>query len=291
MTNPVPITMPEMERLAHSFAKSGLFGIRTSDQALSLMAIAQAEGMHPAIAARDYHIIQGKPALKADAMLARFQNNGGKVEWHEYTDQRVAATFSHPSGGSVIIDWDMPRAKAAHLGARDIWKTYPRQMLRARVISEGIRTVFPGIAVGMYTPEEVQDFDERPMRTKSIDVVPKNVTIEDISPPKVELRQAKIAAPINPATGDATPQMLAVPVKKDGETADWLSWALGYAEALKLAADNVAFEQWVVLNFDHLGSIYHAAPKLHKKLLLTIEKRRKELAPVDAKEAEEVQAA
>jgi hypothetical protein len=32
-------------------------------------------------------------------------------------------------------------------------------MLRARVISEGIRTVYPGVAVGIYTPEEVNDFD------------------------------------------------------------------------------------------------------------------------------------
>jgi hypothetical protein len=35
-------------------------------------------------------------------------------------------------------------------------------MLRARVISEGIRTVFPGVAVGVYTPEEVADFDVKP---------------------------------------------------------------------------------------------------------------------------------
>jgi hypothetical protein len=31
-------------------------------------------------------------------------------------------------------------------------------MLRARVISEGIRTVYPGVLTGEYTPEEVMDF-------------------------------------------------------------------------------------------------------------------------------------
>jgi hypothetical protein len=30
-------------------------------------------------------------------------------------------------------------------------------MLRARCISEGIRTVFPGVVVGTYTPEEAED--------------------------------------------------------------------------------------------------------------------------------------
>ena len=31
-------------------------------------------------------------------------------------------------------------------------------MLRARCVSEGIRSVYPGCVVGVYTPEEIQDF-------------------------------------------------------------------------------------------------------------------------------------
>jgi hypothetical protein len=38
-------------------------------------------------------------------------------------------------------------------------------MLRARVISEGIRTVYPGCVVGVYTPEEVGDFEPRSSNT------------------------------------------------------------------------------------------------------------------------------
>ena len=39
-----------------------------------------------------------------------------------------------------------------------MWVKFPRQMLRSRVVSEGIRTVDPGAVCGAYTPEEVQDF-------------------------------------------------------------------------------------------------------------------------------------
>ena len=152
------VSVTDIEKMALAVAKSGLFGIRTPEQAVSLMLIAQAEGLHPAIAARDYHIIQGKPALRADAMLARFQQNGGKVEWTKYTDQAVAAKVSHPAGGSVEIEWTIQMAERAGLLSRNpTWKAYPRQMLRARVISEGIRTVFPNVAVGVYTAEEVAD--------------------------------------------------------------------------------------------------------------------------------------
>jgi hypothetical protein len=136
------------------------------------MLIAQAEGRHPASAAIDYNIIQNKPSLKADTMLARFQGAGGCVAWQEYTDTRVVGTFKHPQGGSVTIDWDMERAKRAGLGTKENWKTYPRAMLRARVISEGIRTVYPSVLCGMYTPEEVMDFDpaEEPVTTAALPI-------------------------------------------------------------------------------------------------------------------------
>lgn len=153
------VAVSDIEKMAGAIAKSGFFGMKTIEQAMALMFIAQAEGKHPATAAQEYHVIQGKPALKADAMMARFQAAGGRVEWLAYTDTEVRGKFSHASGGTVEISWTIDMAKKANLTGKDTWKNYPRQMLRARVISEGIRTVYPGVAVGVYTPEEVQDFD------------------------------------------------------------------------------------------------------------------------------------
>jgi hypothetical protein len=153
------IPLADIERMASYIAKSGLFGIKNVDQAVALMLIAAAEGKHVASAAIEYNVIQGRPALKADAMMARFQAAGGQVKWGEYTDKRVVGTFSHPQGGSVEIVWTFEQAKAIGLTGKDNWRHYPRAMLRARVISEGIRTIYPGVAVGVYTPEEVQDFE------------------------------------------------------------------------------------------------------------------------------------
>jgi hypothetical protein len=150
--------------MASAVAKSGLFGVKTADQAMALMLIAQAEGMHPAIAARDYHVIQGRPALKTDAMLARFQSAGGKVVWETYTDDQVTGVFSHAQGGSISITWTIEQAKKIGLAGKDNWRNYPRAMLRARCISEGIRTVYPGCVVGTYSVEEVQDFDDSPQK-------------------------------------------------------------------------------------------------------------------------------
>jgi hypothetical protein len=95
-------------------------------------------------------------------MMARFQQQGGKVDWKTLTDEEVTATFSHPSGGSATITWTFEQARKAGLTGKDNWKNYPRAMLRARVVSEGIRTVFPGVVLGVYTPEEVQDIPTQP---------------------------------------------------------------------------------------------------------------------------------
>ena len=152
------IPVSEVERMAVAVAKSGLFGVSTPDQALALMLVAQAEGRHPASAAKEYHIIKGRPALKADAMLARFQQAGGKVAWNDRSNDKVSATFSHEQGGELVVTWTLDDAKRAGLANGDNWKKYPRQMLSARVISEGVRAVYPSIVSGLYTPEEVSDF-------------------------------------------------------------------------------------------------------------------------------------
>src|SRR5262245_58513029 len=123
------LTFADIERLGLAIAKSGLFGIRTPEQAIALMMIAHAEGRHPALAARDYDIIGNRPAKKSEAMLRDFYEAGGSVEWHALTDEKAEATFSHKQGGSVRISWDMARAQKAGLKGKDMYTKFPRQML------------------------------------------------------------------------------------------------------------------------------------------------------------------
>jgi len=158
MSNIVPFQ--DMKQMAQAIADSKLFGLNDVNQVLALGMVAQAEGHAFATAARDYHVIQGRPALKADAMMARFQAAGGKVEWTVYTDTEVTGVFSHPNGGSVTITWTIEQAQRIGLVKPGSgWQKFPRAMLRSRCISEGIRTVYPGSVTGFYSPEEVADFE------------------------------------------------------------------------------------------------------------------------------------
>ena len=212
-------SITELEAMAGHIVKSGLFGIKKVEEAVALMLIAVAEHRHPGTVASEYNIILGRPALKADAILARFQSAGGKVEWHDYTDTIVSGTFSHPAGGSLKVDWDMDRAKAAGLGGKDNWKKFPRQMLRARCISDGVRGVYPAVLQGFYTPEEVQDFapvTSAPAPTavpaavpakKSKKVEPEVIEIkaEEVKPEEIVVVENNIVADDNAWINDLEP--------------------------------------------------------------------------------------
>lgn len=189
-----PLTYADIEKLGADIANSGLFGIKTKAQAVTLMMIAQAEGRHPALAARDYDIIQGRPAKKPEAMMREFLEAGGKIEWHKLDDAGAEATFSHPQGGKVRIGWDLQRAATAGLGGKPNWKQYPRQMLRSRVVSEGIRTVWPSATSGLYEPGEVADFtgptidhEEAAPAPTTREQINKDVPLKDVR--KVTLRE------------------------------------------------------------------------------------------------------
>lgn len=171
----------DLERMAAAMSRSSLFG-KNPDQILSLMLIAQAEGLHPATAVLEYDIIQGKPALKSQSALARFQRAGGKISWKTRSDAEATAVFSHPQGGEVTVSWNMEKAKRMGLGEKENWKKQPGIMLQWRTVAEGVRVCYPACLNRMYLVEEVQDFDPPKLR--------------DVSPPAKDPEYIELLKPV-----------------------------------------------------------------------------------------------
>lgn len=187
------MTIQDMMTLAKQVVAGKLFpSFDSPEKLMTLMMLCQAEGIPPIVAVRRYDIIQGRPALKSDAMLGDFQTRGGKVAWLVYTETVVKAEFS-ASGLSapVTVEWTIEMANRAGLAAKPgSWKQYPRAMLKARVISEGIRISMPSIVSGVYTPEEVADMV----------VIPPLHRVESVSTQAPsESIEAEAVEPITPA--------------------------------------------------------------------------------------------
>lgn len=168
---PAPVSRIDgVREMAEMVAKSRLFpGVATTEAAFTLMMLCEAEGLHPMDAVRRYHIIEGRPSMRADAMLATFQAKGGRVQWLRTDGEACEAAFSHPElhPEPVVVSMTLKRFmengvamsfKDRTPALKDNWRKFPDAMLRARVTSAGVRMIMPGVVAGIYTPEEVEDF-------------------------------------------------------------------------------------------------------------------------------------
>ena len=237
----------DVERMGAAIAKSGLFGIKTPEQAIALMLIAQAQGRHPATVAMEYDIIQGRPALKSQAALMRFQESGGKIRYITRTDAVVEAEFSHPSGGTLTVHWDMARAAKMGLSTKDNWIKQPMIMLQWRVVAEGVRACYPACLGGSYLVEEVQDFEPRPE--------PRNVTppATVVVTPVAEVVPAQIEHTPDPSPAQPAPAAPASPITPHpADASTFISDAQGkrfYAIAKKSGATDADLKIWMMVNY------------------------------------------
>jgi len=246
-------SMTDMERVALAIAKGGLFGSSDPNAVLTLCMLAQAEGQHPAVVFRDYHIISGKPAKKSEAMQRDFLMAGGKIEWHQLDDSCVDATFSHPQGGTVRISWDNARVQQAQLGGNPMHKKYPRQMKKARVIAEGVRTVWPSATSGLYETGEVQDI-------------------------VADTPAAAVPMPVVKRARDLTPEPQPAPALEAPAT-DWFTLADNTIENIGKAPNLAKLDQFIANRMPKLAGMSEAAPDAWQAIDDTLRLRRAELAP------------
>lgn len=154
--------MADMERMAIAVSKSGMFNLRTPEAALSLFLLAQADGLHPMVALRRYHILaDGRASMRADAMLADFRKAGGRVKWTTRADdvERQVGVWTMDDN-TTEIGYHISEAKSAgYVKPGSGWVKDPAAMLRARTISRAIRMLAPEVVAGLYTPEEVADME------------------------------------------------------------------------------------------------------------------------------------
>ena len=251
-------TMSDIQKMAETIAKSGLFGLSNPTQVAALMLVAQSEGRHPATAAKEYHIINGRPALKADAMLARFQKAGGSVRWTKSSDTEVAGVFSHPKGGELEVRWTADRAAKAQLKS-PTWSRFPQQMLRARCISEGVRAVFPVVIEGVYVIEEAEDMEQE-KQTKAEAIEAEAETPVDVSAPAIR-KSAKETLKEAAEKAAGVKEVEAVPVSPSQEVADWID------QAREASAMGVTAEELKAKAVEKFGGEQFLPPEVKSALL------------------------
>ena len=169
----------DLARLSGMLASSGYFKDARDAAQAGVKVLAGLEMGFGAFASMTgIHLIDGKPSVGAN-LLAQAVKRSGRYNYRvtKHTDQEcVIAFFEHgePIGES---SFSMKDAQAAGVAGRGPWKAYPKAMLFARALSQGVRWHCPDVLGGTtaYVPEElgasvdgdgnVIDVESRPTRS------------------------------------------------------------------------------------------------------------------------------
>jgi hypothetical protein len=223
--NPMPVsTMADIATEGQLIAQSGMFGAKNPAEGFVIAGICRQAGIPYLDFMQTFHFYHGRVSMKADAMLAKFQEAGGTFEIVERTPEKASAVFSYNGKNYPFsLTWDQaaqepfvyaggPDAQMAALDKplaerklKDKYKTpiSRKQMLWARLVSDSVRCICPKVINGTYTPEEVDDFDQphqlaggAPVPLDPVDaakVVQGGTTLPAAAP---AARPAAIAAPV-----------------------------------------------------------------------------------------------
>lgn len=195
-----------------AFLKSGQFPNQPNVYA-ALVSIETGKelGIPPMWALQTVYPIKGRMTMESKTMLALFQAKGGKSKWGEVSDQKAVLTLTLEGREPETFTYTADDAQKAGLLAKGgAWNTVRKAMLSARVISLAVRAYAPGVIMGMYSREEIED-DPTPAPVSAVDSMPKLETIP-YEPEKKEAPKAE-----EPKKPESKPEKKAEPKKPKAE--------------------------------------------------------------------------
>lgn len=151
-------------KIAETLSKSGLvpkdYQNKPADIVVA-MAWGAELGLPPLSAIQNIAVINGRPALWGDAVLALIKTKPDYEYVKESFDEKnmtatcIAKRRNEPECSGTFSQKD---AELAGLWGRLTWKAYPKRMLQMRARSFALRDAFPHHLKGIALAEEVQDF-------------------------------------------------------------------------------------------------------------------------------------
>lgn len=162
--------MEFVEKIGKVYGMTGAGGCKTENDG-KLMALAcLVKKKHIFDMAEEYHLMDGKLAIKSDEALTRFQAHGGKSRWIKDGTDRQEAILELVGWDGITINsrFTLEMAEAAGLvKEKSNWIKWTPAMLRSRCITEGIRMQWPGILKGHSSVDEVADYIDSTAIVKS----------------------------------------------------------------------------------------------------------------------------
>lgn len=145
----------ELMNMAKAFAESGMFAdTKSAAQAIVKIQAGQEIGIPPFAAMTGIHIIQGKPTIGAGLIASRVKGSG-KYDYKVIEASEKVCSIDFYQGNTKIGNSTFTIEDAKKALTKNIDK-FPKNMLFARAISNGVKWYCPDIFSGpVYVPEEM----------------------------------------------------------------------------------------------------------------------------------------
>lgn len=142
---------------ADALFKSGLFpNVKNVYGAFSIIQYASELGIGPMTGLQTMAIVSGKICMGAQAMLALAIKAGVTYQIVRSTNDIAEIKFKGDTEYTSIFGLEDAK-KAGIYREQSGWTKYPKDMCFWRCVTQGIRRVKPGVALGLYAIEEIQD--------------------------------------------------------------------------------------------------------------------------------------
>jgi len=166
-----PNSMDEAFRMAEMLSGSQMVPKNYQGKpqdALVAMMMGSELGLNPIQSLANVAVINGKPAIYGDALLALVQNHpkfGGHEESFDESSMTASCTVWRKGDSSKhTVTFSQADAKQAGLwGKQGPWAQYPKRMLMWRARGYALRDKFADALGGLITVEEARDIPEQDM--------------------------------------------------------------------------------------------------------------------------------
>lgn len=177
-----------MRQQADILVKSGFLpmAINTPEKALAVMQKGRELGIGPMEAIGSISIIQGKPSVSPQLMLALARKTGELEDLKmESSDKGATVTVKRKNQSSYTTTFGLAEATAMALIGKDNYKKQFGIMCQWRAVAANLRITFPDAIAGLYTTDEMTGGDESTVTTRGPVYMPR--ALESKKPTETEI--------------------------------------------------------------------------------------------------------
>jgi hypothetical protein len=132
--------------------------IKSQAQATVKILAGKELGLSPFQSMKDLYLVSGKLPIQSNALAALVKaHKSHDYRVIEHTAELCKIEFFQEGESIGVSEFTIKDAAKSGIINKDVWKKFPKNMLFARALANGVRWFCPNVAIGWHVSEELED--------------------------------------------------------------------------------------------------------------------------------------